>query len=111
MAFPFHGVNSNEEKGTMTLKSTLFAAASALVLSAGAAAALPAIAEAPLNLRAGPGIRFPVVGAVPPGARVDVRGCTAGWCRVRFHGERGFARRGQLAMVGRGPRVAVVPGY
>ena len=94
----------------MTLRSTLFAAASALVLSVGAAAALPATAETPLNLRAGPGIRFPVVGTVPPGATVDVRGCVRGWCRVRFHGERGFARRGQLAMAGRG-RVAVVPGY
>ena len=95
----------------MTLKSTLFAAASALVLSAGAAAALPATAETPLNLRAGPGIRFPVVGTVPPGATVDVRGCTRGWCRVGFHGERGFARRIQLAMTGRGPAVAVLPGY
>jgi|SRR5947209_7182303 len=111
MAFLFHGLKSNEEKGTMTLKPTLFAAASALVLSVGAATALPAITETPLNLRAGPGIRFPIIGTVPPRARVDVRGCTAGWCRVRFHGESGFARRGQLAIAGRGPAVAVVPGY
>ena len=39
----------------MTLKTTLLAAASALVLSAGAAAAAPAIAESAVNMRAGPG--------------------------------------------------------
>jgi len=94
----------------MTRKATLFAAASALLLSAGAAAAFPAIAESPLRLRAGPGFHFPVVGVVPPGATVNVRGCGRGWCRLRFAGEAGFARRSQLAMRG-GAAVAVAPGY
>lgn len=94
----------------MTLKTTLLAAASALVLSAGAAAAAPATAQSPLNLRAGPGTQYEVVGTIPGGATVDVAGCTGSWCQVNFNGESGFASRSFLQMAEGGP-VVVAPGY
>src|SRR3954452_24216056 len=95
------------------MKSVLLAAASALVLSAGVAAAAPAIVESPLNLRAGPGPEYPVVGSLPGGATVDVAGCTGSWCQVQFGRESGFASRSHLNMEGgAGPAVvATAPGY
>jgi hypothetical protein len=109
--FPFQ-VNPNPEKGTMTLKTILFGAASALVLSAAAANAAPATAEISLNVRSGPGTQFQVIGAIPAGATVDVGGCTGSWCQVSFRGETGYANRSYLAMAGGGgAAVAVAPGY
>ena len=98
----------------MTLKTILFGAASALVLSVSAASAAPATAETSLNVRSGPGTEYEVIGAIPAGATVDVRGCSGSWCQVNFRGERGFASRSYLAMGGgAGPAVgvAVAPGY
>ena len=94
----------------MTLKSTLLGAASALVLSAGAAAAAPATAESPVNMRAGPGTQYEVVATIPGGATVDVAGCTGSWCQVTFAGESGFASRSYLTLA-EGGAVAVAPGY
>ena len=96
------------------MKIALLAAASALLLSAGAASAAPAVAEAAVNLRAGPGTQYPVIGSIPSGATVDIAGCTGSWCQVDFAGETGFANRRYLAMAGEaGPAagVATVPGY
>jgi hypothetical protein len=95
----------------MTLKTILFGAASALVLSAGAANAVPATAETSLNVRSGPGTQYEVVGSIPAGATVDVRGCTGSWCRVSFSGGSGYASRSYLAMAEGGPAIAVAPGY
>lgn len=94
----------------MIPKTTLLAAASALVLSAGAAAAAPATAESALNMRAGPGTQYEVVTTIPGGATVDVAGCTGSWCQVSYAGEAGFASRSYLAMA-EGPPVVVAPGY
>ena len=88
----------------MTLKTILFGAASALVLSAGAANAVPATAETALNVRSGPGTQYQVVGAIPAGETVDVGDCTGSWCRVSFSGGTGFANRSYLAMGGGGAR-------
>lgn len=96
----------------MHLKATLFAAASALALSAGVAAAAPATAETSLNVRSGPGTEYQVVGTIPAGGAVDVGGCTGSWCQVRFSGGAGFASRSYLAMGGgpaAGVAVAVAP--
>jgi uncharacterized protein YraI len=95
----------------MTVKTILFGAASALVLSAGAANAVPATAETSLNVRSGPGTQYAVVGTIPAGATLDARDCTGGWCRVSFSGGAGFASRSYLAMGGGGATVAVSPGY
>lgn len=94
----------------MPLKTTLLAAASALVLSAGAAAAAPATVESAVNMRAGPGPQYEVIATIPGGATVDVAGCTGSWCQVSFAGESGFASRSYLQMAAGAP-VAVAPGY
>src|SRR6185295_17846387 len=98
----------------MTLKITLLSAASALVLSAGAAAAMPATAESPVNMRAGPGTQFEVLATIPGGATVDVGGCAANWCQVSYGGESGYANSSYLAMAGEpapSAGVVVAPGY
>ena len=95
----------------MTLKTILFGAASALVLSAGSATAAPATAATSLNVRSGPGTQFEVIGTIPAGATVDVGGCTGSWCEVNFRGGTGFASGSYLAMAGGGAAVAVAPGY
>jgi hypothetical protein len=100
----------------MTLRMTLLGAVSALAFSAGAAAAMPAVAQTDLNVRSGPGPGYSVIGAIPGGATVDVAGCTGSWCQVNFAGSTGYASRNYLAMGGdAGPSAAAVapvdPGY
>jgi uncharacterized protein YraI len=98
----------------MSLKSTLLSAGSALILSAGAASAAPAVADSAVNLRAGPGTQYQVIDTIPGGATVDVAGCTGSWCHVTFNGEIGYASRNYLQMAGGGGSagvVAVAPGY
>lgn len=62
-----------------------------MLIGAGVAMAYPAAATADLNLRAGPGTQYRVIGAMPRGARVEVLGCSRGWCEVQWGGRRGFA--------------------
>jgi len=52
-----------------------------VALSAGAAAAAPAVVDTGLNLRSGPGSQYPVVATMPAGATVDATQCGGGWCR------------------------------
>lgn len=56
---------------------------------------LPAFAAsttADLNLRAGPGTGFAVIGVMPRGADVNVGACdNSGWCSVSYQGRDGFA--------------------
>src|SRR5437868_3019556 len=84
----------------MTLRTTLLAAGSALVLSAGIASAAPGVAQNDLNMRSGPGTNYPVVAAIPAGATVDVQGCTGSWCQVNFGGTSGFASANYLSTGG-----------
>ncbi len=84
----------------VTVTKGLTMSAALLALSTGLAAAAPAVAETDLNVRAGPGIGFEVIGAIPAGATVDVRGCRGSWCRVDFAGVPGFASRDFLALGG-----------
>jgi len=95
----------------MTLKTILLGAASALLLSAAAADAVPATVQTSLNVRSGPGTQYQVVGSIPAGATVDVQGCTGTWCQVAFSGGAGFANRSYLAMAEGGATVAVAPSY
>jgi uncharacterized protein YraI len=92
----------------MRLMGKLMTGAGVLALSSGVAAAAPAVVQNDLNLRAGPGIEYPVVAAMPGGATVDVMGCEAGWCRVAYRGTMGWASR---AYMGLGGGVAVAPVY
>ena len=95
----------------MTLRTKLLGAGAALLLSTGAALAIPATAQTDLNVRSGPGTQYPVVGSIQAGETVDAGGCTGSWCQVRFSGGSGFASRNYLAMGGGapGPAVAVAP--
>src|SRR5690242_5387634 len=92
----------------MTLMGKLMTSAGVLALSTGLAVAAPAMVENDLNLRAGPGVEFAVVAAMPGGATVDVMNCQAGWCQVAYGGTMGWASR---AYLGLGGGVAAGPAY
>jgi uncharacterized protein YraI len=98
---------------TRTIRNILLASGAALLLSAGAAAAAPATVQSDLNVRSGPGARYPVVGTVQGGETVDVAGCTGSWCQISFSGGTGYANQNYLAMAGGGGPgyAAVAPGY
>ena len=97
----------------MTLKTKLLGAGAALLLSASAAAALPAVAQTDLTVRSGPGTQYPVVGSIPAGKTVEAGSCTRNWCQVSFSGGSGYVNRRYLAMAGAVPSVgvAVAPAY
>jgi uncharacterized protein YraI len=93
----------------MKIYRNMAAATAALLASAGCALAAPAIVETDLNLRAGPGTQFSVIGVLPAGATVDVGNCTGSWCMVSFAGGSGFASSSYLAMAGSGSVYAAAP--
>lgn len=64
------------------------------------AQAANAIVTTNLNLRTGPGTRYPTITGIPNRAGVDVRGCTRGynWCQVAYRGVTGWASSRYLAM-------------
>lgn len=70
------------------------------LFAATAAQAANAIVTTDLNLRTGPGTRYPIITGIPNKANVDVRGCTRGynWCQVGFRGAYGWASSRYLAM-------------
>ncbi len=71
------------------VRAFVFAGA-ALVLSAAAASASPALVTADLNLRAGPGVSHRSLGVIPGGSTVNVFDCQRGWCAVSAFGRNGF---------------------
>jgi len=81
----------------MRMRTKLLAASSALMLSAGAAAAAPAIVSTDLNMRSGPGTEYGVVTTMPAGATVDVGACSGSWCAVNFRGASGYASASYLS--------------
>jgi uncharacterized protein YraI len=48
---------------------------------------------AELNIRSGPSTRYAVIDSISYGDRVRVHGCKRSWCRVSYHGTRGWASR------------------
>jgi uncharacterized protein YraI len=81
-----------------TLSPHLFkaVAAAGLILAAGistAAAAMSATAVTDLNVRAGPGPQYPIVGMAARGSTTMLEGCIEGslWCRVSVDGVSGWA--------------------
>ncbi|HEY0440495.1 MAG TPA: SH3 domain-containing protein, partial [Xanthobacteraceae bacterium] len=99
----------------MRFAKSLMLGAGIAALSAGLAAAAPAVSEADLNVRAGPGTEYEVVGVIPAGSRVDVAGCTGSWCQVNFRGGRGYASASYLQVGGNvgsaGVAVETAPAY
>lgn len=94
-------------------KTTLLAA----TFTAGAACAQSplaggqAVAFTDLNLRAGPGVGYPVVGVIPAQTPVQVAGCLAAesWCRVALSGTEGWASGDYLTTVLDDAPVAIYP--
>lgn len=84
----------------MSMLKQIALGATFLALSAGLAAAAPAVAEADLNVRAGPGTGYAVVGVVADGETVDVLNCGGSWCQVAFDGGTGYANGSYLVMEG-----------
>lgn len=63
--------------------------AGALVWSAAAYAA-PGETTGTVNLRAGPGTAYAVIGRIPAGAPVNIVGCRR-WCELTYGGREGYA--------------------
>lgn len=101
----------------MMFAKKLAAAATVLGLSAGLAAASPAVTETDLNMRNAPGTWGDVITVIPGGATVDVAGCSGGWCDVAWAGFQGYASASYLDAIGSSgvvvappPAVVVRPG-
>jgi len=95
----------------MFFKSTLGAALAVTLLSSGAYAQSTASAWTDLNLRAGPGPQFEIIGVIPANGEVAVEGCleVASWCKVTHDGMDGWASGDYLTtMVAEAP-VAIYP--
>lgn len=92
----------------MFAKTLLSATIAGLLLSTTAQAATEAQAFTDLNLRAGPGPTYAIVGLIPAEGVVSVEGCleAANWCKVAFQGTEGWASGDYLtAMVENTPVV------
>ncbi|MPT25262.1 MAG: ligand-binding protein SH3, partial [Starkeya sp.] len=64
------------------IMKTLALAVSLLVGGAALTAASAAVVTRDLNVRAGPGTNFRVIGTLPGGTRVNVGGCQGNWCQA-----------------------------
>lgn len=67
-----------------------------------------AVATTDLNMRAGPGPQFPIVGSIPANGAVTVHGCIKGgsWCDVTAGNDRGWSYAAYLQNLGDQPVVA-----
>lgn len=75
-------------------------AALAVLATAGAAFAAPAIATGNVNVRSGPGTGYGVVDALRRGERVDIQYCRGSWCFVEKRGPDGWVSANYLAQGG-----------
>ncbi|MCA1367722.1 DUF1236 domain-containing protein [Bradyrhizobium sp. BRP14] len=87
-------------------------AAAGLILAAGvstAGAAMSAMAVTDLNVRAGPGPQYPIVGLAARGSTAVLEGCIQGsnWCRVNVGGVAGWAYAKYLATGSGGSTVVI----
>ena len=98
------------------MRNALLPAIAGFVLAAVSTVALPAAANAataatttPLNMRAGPGLGYPVVSALPAGAPVTIFGCVRDgtWCDTAWGPQRGWVAGAYLTAVYRGAPVVV----
>ena len=92
----------------MSTKALLSAAVAGALLSTAANAATEASAWTDLNVRAGPGPTYEIIGVIPTNGMVSVEGCldSANWCKVSFDGTEGWASGDYLtAMVDDAPAV------
>lgn len=85
----------------MHIKSLLGAAIAATLLSSAAYAQTSVSAWTDLNLRAGPGPQYAILGVIPANGEVMVEGCleAASWCKVNHAGMDGWASGDYLTTV------------
>jgi len=73
----------------------------AITLAAAPAHAAHARTTANVNMRASPGVSYPIVDVVPRGALVNARYCISnGWCRVTWRGNKGWINERYLRVRG-----------
>lgn len=87
------------------MKTTKWLATGALVAGLalpGTAIAQSVMSTADVNMRAGPGTRYPVVTTIPQDRNVDVYGCDQDldWCEVAWRGNRGWVFSDYLEVTG-----------
>lgn len=92
------------------LKAILLGTAGAVALTGAAMAQTTASATTELNMRAGPGPNYEVIGAIPADGQVTVNGCTetGSWCQVTMDGKTGWSYAQYLTSDYEGQRVVVV---
>lgn len=83
--------------------------AAAILIGTSASADLEATAFTDLNLRAGPGPQYEVVGVISGSDKVNVTGCldASNWCEVSYNGTTGWAFGDYLSAPVEGEPVAV----
>lgn len=76
--------------------TVIVAATTALLMLGGsiAANAASATVTANVNIRAGAGTNFPVIGKLTKGSRIEIGNCRSGWCELQ--GRRGFVTQSLL---------------
>lgn len=86
---------------------TLAFAATAMLASTTWASAQEAFTTGDVNMRAGPGSRYPVVTTIPEGREVFIHGCLSNWdwCDVSWRRTRGWVFSDYLEAMWRGRRV------
>lgn len=79
---------------------TGYVAAGVLAPSGNKVIVAPVVTTELANLYKGPGVKYPVITAVPGGSRVNKGGCVAGWqtrwCQVNYDGKVGYMMEGLL---------------
>jgi uncharacterized protein YraI len=97
----------------MFSKSILGLSMASLLMASAAIAETQATAWTDLNLRAGPGPIYKILGVIPANQTVDVQGCLEGatWCKVSFADAEGWAYGDYLtATVDEAPMALTVAG-
>ena len=95
----------NATKGTLFVGSAL-----AMIMAAGPGLAEPGYISGRVSLRAGPGVRYPVVANLRSGEAVDILGCMPrwGWCDIETRGLRGWAPGQSLQVIYENRRSSVI---
>jgi hypothetical protein len=81
----------------MKVLSSMALGAVVLTVAASSALAAPVVASVDLNMRSGPGTRYPVIAVILRGDTADASDCAAGWCRVVYRGQMGWASEAYLS--------------
>lgn len=93
-------------------RTAILTASTAIFAAGSAAAATTATATTDLNLRAGPGPQYEIIGVIDGEAEATVDGCIeeSNWCKVSYNGTDGWAYGNYLtAMVDTTPMAVVSP--